>query len=432
MYPVAGETLCTTFSGDDSVSRVHLDSADISLINDGDSSTHWQSSLGDDQVNVTVDLRGLREVIYFSAHFISPVPVGMVLLYSTDGVTFSPRQYYARDCGELFGLPSNGLLSTSTDVNCLSGSQLQYPFTNRYIEFSLIGTNTRPNAQTVADLNLQADLQEFAQATHVMLSLFGWHPEQLEEQQFFAIDEILLTGRACVCNGHASTCDQELCVCQHQTQGDHCEMCLPLYNNQPWLPGTVSLANECNKCQCNSHAQECIYNSTLAGGQCVNCQHNTTGAMCEKCPAFFYHPSSETLDSPNACASCDCHADGVVDDGDCEREPSDDGDVGQCHCKTFATTQDCGQCVLGYFNLTSANPEGCQSCDCNATGTVDGSLECGQLTGQCPCLPNIVGLHCDSCAANHYGYGETDGCLSCDSECDECQGPSPTQCIVSS
>ena len=385
-------------------------------------------------MNVTIDLRGLREVIYFSAHFISPVPVGMVLLYSTDGVTFSPRQYYARDCVELFGLPANGLLSTSTDVNCLSGSQLQYPFTNRYIEFSLIGTNTRPNAQTVTDLNLQPDLQEFAQATHVMLSLFGWHPvaEQPEEQQFFAVDEILLTGRACVCNGHASTCDQELCVCQHQTQGDHCEMCLPLYNNQPWLPGTVSLANECGMCQCNNHAQECTYNSTLDGGQCVDCQHNTTGAQCDQCPSFFYHPSSEALDSPNACVSCDCHADGVVDDGDCERESSDDGDVGQCSCKTFATTRDCGQCELGYFNLTSANSEGCQSCDCNTTGTVSGSLECEQLTGQCPCLPNVVGLHCDSCAANHYGYGGTEGCLPCDSECDECQGPSTTQCIVRS
>ena len=79
MYPLAEETLCTTYSGDDSVSRVNLDSADISLINDGDYSTHWQSNLGDDQVNVTVDLRGLREVIYFSAHFISPVPIGICI-----------------------------------------------------------------------------------------------------------------------------------------------------------------------------------------------------------------------------------------------------------------------------------------------------------------------------------------------------------------
>lgn len=431
MYPVAGETLCSSFSGESSVPRVNLDSNDISLINDGDDSTHWQSSLGEEQVNVTVDLQALREVVYFSAYFISPVPVGMVLLYSTDGMTFAPRQFYARDCSAQFGLPSNGLLSSSTDVNCVSGSQLQYPFTNRYIEFSLIGTNSRPNAQTSTHLNLQPELQKFAQATHVRLALFGWHPEQSEEQQFFAINEILLTGRACVCNGHASACEQDLCVCQHQTQGDHCETCLALYNNQPWLAGTVSLTNECEMCQCYDHAQECRYNSTLGKGQCVNCQHNTTGDQCEQCTAFLYHPSSEPLESPYTCASCDCHSDGVADDGDCKKEANDDGAAGQCNCKTFATTQDCGQCASGYFNLTGANPEACLSCNCSTMGTIGGSIECEQSSGQCACLPNVIGLHCDGCAANHYGLGEPTGCLPCDSECDECQGPSSTQCLVS-
>lgn len=37
------------------------------------------------------------------------------------------------------------------------------------------------------------------------------------------------------------------CVCRHNTAGDHCEKCAPLYNDQPWKPGDgkTGAPNEC-------------------------------------------------------------------------------------------------------------------------------------------------------------------------------------------
>ena len=58
----------------------------------------------------------------------------------------------------------------------------------------------------------------------------------------------------CWCNLHGKECamnDGRLaCVCQHNTAGDSCEKCLPLYNNRQWQPGSFlpypsGTANEC-------------------------------------------------------------------------------------------------------------------------------------------------------------------------------------------
>ena len=44
-----------------------------------------------------------------------------------------------------------------------------------------------------------------------------------------------------------------VCSCEHNTMGDSCEMCKPLFNKRPWMPGfyvptdqvPVGTANEC-------------------------------------------------------------------------------------------------------------------------------------------------------------------------------------------
>lgn len=49
-------------------------------------------------------------------------------------------------------------------------------------------------------------------------------------------------------------------------------------------------------------------------------------------------------------------------------------------------------------------------------GTADASGHCDSQTGQCPCLPNVIGISCDRCAPMHWNLSSKTGCKPC--ECD--------------
>ena len=53
-------------------------------------------------------------------------------------------------------------------------------------------------------------------------------------------------------------------------------------------------------------------------------------------------------------------------------------------------------------------------CVCNILGTYQGGGDCDHRTGQCPCLPNVIGLECDRCATNHWRIASGTGCDYCD------------------
>ena len=70
---------------------------------------------------------------------------------------------------------------------------------------------------------------------------------------YFAISNLVVGGR-CKCNGHASEClylgkekARLKCKCDHNTDGDDCEKCLPLYNDTPWKRATRYSANPCSR-----------------------------------------------------------------------------------------------------------------------------------------------------------------------------------------
>ena len=49
------------------------------------------------------------------------------------------------------------------------------------------------------------------------------------------------------------------CRCRHNTCGDLCDRCCPMYNQKRWRPGKFIAANECERCQCFGHAVECYF-----------------------------------------------------------------------------------------------------------------------------------------------------------------------------
>ena len=61
--------------------------------------------------------------------------------------------------------------------------------------------------------------------------------------------------------------------------------------------------------------------------------------------------------------------------------------------------------VLCYLILTE--------CICDPYGTDPNGGECDQITGQCPCLPNVVGQKCDACASGFWNITSQMGCSSC-------------------
>ncbi len=57
-------------------------------------------------------------------------------------------------------------------------------------------------------------------------------------------------------------------------------------------------------------------------------------------------------------------------------------------------------------------------CMCHLVGSsrqrcVDGLCECDRVSGQCPCLPGVVGQHCDRCAPNTWNINSGKGCQPC-------------------
>ena len=416
-HPIARETTCLDSSGTSQVSRVNSNSRHVSFINDDSTDTWWQSELGIAPVNVTVSLNGLRAALLVAIRFRSVRPQAMVLYYSSDGgLTFMPRQYYASNCSQ-FGLDDNGLLTTASDVNCVTSL-------GDVVVFRVLDAGNRPNTNLYRDTSI---LRDFSLATHVRLELVDWDSGQIQDQ-YFSIAEVLVGGEECVCNGHADSCSGPTCNCQHDTTGTHCDECLPLFNNEPWQPGISTSANQCEMCECNNHSSACVYSMFTGTGECINCTRSTTGSQCELCLPFFYHPQGVALNAATPCLLCDCDISGVVDDGTCT---SAGANAGQCNCKAHVTGRQCDACQSGFYNLTSGNPEGCLSCDCNAIGTTGSSMACDRATGQCNCKDNVEGRDCSSCVSDHYGLENQDGCLPCDLECNQCSGPGPANCRVS-
>ncbi|XP_035864341.1 laminin subunit alpha-5 isoform X2 [Sander lucioperca] len=406
------------------------------------------------QVNVTLDLGQVFHVAYVLIKFAnSPRPDLWVLERSVDfGQTYQPWQYFAsskRDCIERFGQRTIERISNDNDIVCTTEYSRIVPLENGEVVVSLV--NGRPGAM---NFSYSPVLRDFTKATNIRLrflrtnTLLGHlmgkalRDPTVTRRYYYSIKDISIGGR-CVCNGHAEACNAKdpndpyklQCDCQHNTCGLSCGQCCPGYNQLPWKPATTYSANECEPCNCHRHSFDCYYDPEVdqqrgsmdvhghhrGGGVCLNCQHHTTGANCERCIPTYYRSPDHAIDSPLACSRCDCQSE--FTDGTCEDL------TGRCFCKPNYAGEDCRSCASGLENFPDcyptptypsnnngeAKPAGeIINCECSAAGTVDNSCRLDPRTRTCICKPGFTGDHCDTCAPGFYGLN----CQGC-----QCSGP---------
>ncbi|PAV82020.1 hypothetical protein WR25_03049 [Diploscapter pachys] len=109
----------------------------------------------------------------------------------------------------------------------------------------------------------------------------------------------------CNCNGHSQECGPKThtCMnCNHNTTGILCEKCVDGYNgNAVTEEGCTEGAkeDELQSCLCHGHAQSCDANM-----KCELCEHNTEGGQCERCkPGFYGDAQKGQIDD---CIKCPC------------------------------------------------------------------------------------------------------------------------------
>lgn len=122
-------------------------------------------------------------------------------------------------------------------------------------------------------------------------------------------------------------------------------------------------------------------------GQCI-CKPNFGGRQCDDCLNGYY---KEWQNTALFCVPCNCDKSGSVNGSlVCDKL------TGQCPCKTGVTALHCNQCRPYMYNLTAQNILGCMLCDCDPLGTLPGTT-CDQTSGQCICQPHRHGRRCEKC-----------------------------------
>uniref|UniRef100_A0ABM5EK41 Basement membrane-specific heparan sulfate proteoglycan core protein isoform X2 n=1 Tax=Pogona vitticeps TaxID=103695 RepID=A0ABM5EK41_9SAUR len=196
----------------------------------------------------------------------------------------------------------------------------------------------------------------------------------------------------------------EQCRCPIGYSGLSCERCDVHFKR---VPGGPHLGT-CSGCSCHGHSSSC----DLFSGYCLNCQHNTEGAQCEKCkPGFF---GDATRGGPSACLPCPCPYTEPPRRFSSTCFLDTDGQATCDACAPGYTGRRCERCAPGYEG-NPIQPGG----RCVKTGQTLGRCDergSSQASeGACRCKPNVMGRFCDECATGtfHLSDQNPEGCLRC-------------------
>lgn len=258
-------------------------------------------------------------------------PKAMIIEKSKDfGRSWKRLHYFADNCESSFPGIITGERKTYEDVVTPSCSQLDA--TSKKVEYKLIPANVAVD---------WARKFHFSQLTNLRINLTELRDSPTAAHK---ISQMNVVG-TCLCYGHAVKCAIDAanaqkvngqCECLHNTKGPNCELCQDLYNDKAWTPGYDSENFECQKCNCNNRATECMFSphqyeatNGTSGGACLNCS-NSIGKNCERCKTFFYLDKSD-----NSCKPCNCDPNGSY-------TRLCDATTGQCSCKSGLVGRTCG------------------------------------------------------------------------------------------
>ncbi|XP_070762831.1 laminin subunit beta-1a [Enoplosus armatus] len=224
------------------------------------------------------------------------------------------------------------------------------------------------------------------------------------------------TCRPCFCNGHADNCDPNTgrCTnCRDHSTGHTCDRCMDGYYGNPVLGS----GDHCRPCLCpdgpgslRQFAGSCYRGDDSQQAICL-CNTGYRGARCDECSPGYYGNPGEV---GGQCQPCQCNNNiDMLDPESC------DGQNGQClHCLYHSEGAACQSCKLGYYG--NALLQDCRKCVCNQLGSIPSSCpssddcHCDRSSGQCHCLPNVIGQHCDRCTPDTWNMASGRGCQTCD------------------
>lgn len=195
---------CVSHKTNISVKRLNERAHFGGFANDGNIDTWWQSKRTRAPVNITVSLGGLKQVLHVKIFFKWWPPETFILLKSADnGSTWTPWQYYAKDCRTIYNLENQGKLSFPDSVNCVEGSSV--PVQGETVSFYLLEA-TRPGADS---FSTNKTLPQFSFATHVRLSMVSFLGNLSQKTDYFAVSELEVYGRNCICPNfeNVSSCE---------------------------------------------------------------------------------------------------------------------------------------------------------------------------------------------------------------------------------